>query len=92
LVSPDSLKSSAVYAEEGKPPLASGCCKGKAQEPAEEESYARFSAFAPEEGGASLVEYGIIAAGVCLAIAMVILQIDGHLNTTFETLAPALRP
>jgi pilus assembly protein Flp/PilA len=46
--------------------------------------------FARDETGATMVEYGVIAAGVCLAIAMVIFQIGGQLNNTFETLAPAL--
>lgn len=48
--------------------------------------------FARDESGATMVEYGVIAAGVCLAIAMVIFQIGGQLSTTFETLAPSLMP
>ena len=48
--------------------------------------------FARDEGGTTMVEYGVVAAGVCLAIAIVIFQIGGQLNTTFETLAPAVAP
>ncbi len=48
--------------------------------------------FARDQSGTTMVEYGVIAAGVCLAIAMVIFQIGGQLTTTFETLAPSLNP
>lgn len=50
------------------------------------------SRFARNESGTTMVEYGVIAAGVCLAIAAVIFQIGGQLNNTFEALAPALNP
>ena len=50
------------------------------------------SVFTRDESGTAMVEYGVIAAGICLAIAIVIFQIGGQLNTTFETLVPALKP
>ena len=50
------------------------------------------SVFVRDEGASTMVEYGVIAAGVCLAIAIVIFQIGGHLTNTFETLAPSLGP
>jgi Flp pilus assembly pilin Flp len=50
------------------------------------------SVFAKDESGTAMVEYGVIAAGICLAIALVIFQIGGQLGTTFETLAPAVGP
>jgi Flp pilus assembly pilin Flp len=50
------------------------------------------SVFAKDESGTAMVEYGVIAAGICLAIALVIFQIGGQLSTTFETLAPAVGP
>jgi Flp pilus assembly pilin Flp len=46
--------------------------------------------FAKDESGTAMVEYGVIAAGTCLAIALVIAQIGGELNTTFQTLEPSL--
>ncbi len=49
-------------------------------------------AFLEDESGTAMVEYGVIAAGICLAVAMVIFQIGGQLNTTFETLAPQVGP
>jgi Flp pilus assembly pilin Flp len=48
--------------------------------------------FARDESGTAMVEYGVIAAGICLAIAAVIAQIGGELNTTFQTLEPSLAP
>ena len=42
--------------------------------------------------GATAIEYGLIAAGIAVAIVLVVPLIGGNLNTAFTTVNTALTP
>ena len=48
-------------------------------------------AFLKDESAATAIEYGLIAAGIALAIIPVITGIGTHLKTTFSTISTALK-
>jgi pilus assembly protein Flp/PilA len=48
--------------------------------------------FTADESGATSIEYGIIAGGIAVAIAAVVAQVGGQLNTSFEAVKPILVP
>lgn len=47
-------------------------------------------AFARNESGATAIEYGLIAAGISLAIITVVSGIGSKLNTTFQAVQTGL--
>jgi pilus assembly protein Flp/PilA len=47
--------------------------------------------FANEESGATAIEYGLIAAGISVAIITVVAGLGTKLNTTFTTISTALK-
>jgi pilus assembly protein Flp/PilA len=47
--------------------------------------------FLRDEGGATAIEYGLIAAGISVAILTVVFTIGTNLNTKFESVATALK-
>jgi pilus assembly protein Flp/PilA len=47
--------------------------------------------FARNEGGATAIEYGLIAAGISVAIITVVASLGSALNTTFTSVATALK-
>ncbi len=49
------------------------------------------SSFLQNESGATAIEYGLIAAGVSVAIIAVVQGVGGKLNTVFGTLSTALK-
>lgn len=51
------------------------------------QSYALFKA---DERGATAIEYGLIAAGIAVAISAAVFTFGGDLNTLFEDLGGAL--
>ena len=46
--------------------------------------------FAKDESGATAIEYGLIAAGISVAIITVVGQLGTKLNTTFTSVKNAL--
>jgi pilus assembly protein Flp/PilA len=46
--------------------------------------------FLREESGATAIEYGLIAAGIAVAIIVVVTQLGGSLNATFESVKKGL--
>jgi pilus assembly protein Flp/PilA len=48
--------------------------------------------FAKDESGATAIEYGLIAAGISVAIIAVVTQLGTKLNTTFTSISTALSP
>ena len=50
------------------------------------------SRFAADEMGATAIEYGLIAAGIAVAIITVVTSVGGNLNTTFTGVANGLNP
>ena len=48
--------------------------------------------FATDESGATAIEYGLIAAGISVAIIAVVGQLGTSLNTTFTSVQKALTP
>ena len=50
-----------------------------------------FSAFLADESGATAIEYGLIAAGISVAIIAVVQGLGSKLNTTFATVQTALK-
>jgi pilus assembly protein Flp/PilA len=42
--------------------------------------------FAADESGATAIEYGLIAAGISVAIIASVNTLGGHLKTTFTTI------
>ena len=47
--------------------------------------------FARDESGATAIEYGLIAAGISIAIITVVVAVGSSLNTTFTTVQTALK-
>jgi pilus assembly protein Flp/PilA len=47
--------------------------------------------FAKDESGATTIEYGLIAAGIAVAIVTVVGEIGTNLNTTFTTVSGGLQ-
>lgn len=50
-----------------------------------------FSRFLKDERGATAIEYGLIAAGIALAIITVVNGLGSTLNTKFTTLNTSLK-
>ena len=48
------------------------------------------SRFLRDESGATAIEYGLIAAGIAVAIITVVTLLGTNLNTTFGSVAAAL--
>jgi pilus assembly protein Flp/PilA len=49
------------------------------------------SRFAQDESGATAIEYGLIAAGISVAIIAVLQGVGSRLNTTFTSVQNGLR-
>jgi pilus assembly protein Flp/PilA len=49
-----------------------------------------FSSFVADETGATAIEYGLIAAGISVAIIAVVQGLGTQLNTTFTAVTTAL--
>jgi len=47
--------------------------------------------FVRDESGATAIEYGLIAAGISVAIIAVVKNLGTNLNTTFTTVSNALK-
>jgi pilus assembly protein Flp/PilA len=47
--------------------------------------------FVKDESAATAIEYGLIAAGIAVAIIPVITGLGTHLKTTFSTISSALK-
>jgi len=47
--------------------------------------------FAKDESGATAIEYGLIAAGISVAIIAVVQGVGSKLNTTFGSVQGALK-
>jgi len=43
-----------------------------------------FSRFVKDESGATAIEYGLIAAGISVAIIIIVFQLGGNLNGAFK--------
>lgn len=50
-----------------------------------------FARFAKDESGATAIEYGLIAAGIAVAIIAVVGALGSKLNTTFELVKNSLK-
>ena len=50
-----------------------------------------FSAVLADESGATAIEYGLIAAGMSVAIITVVGQLGSKLDTTFTSVKDALK-
>ncbi len=46
--------------------------------------------FVNDESGATAIEYGLIAAGISVAIITAVMTLGGQLNTTFTTVSSQL--
>jgi pilus assembly protein Flp/PilA len=51
-----------------------------------------FAEFAKDESGATAIEYGLIAAGISVAIITVVTSLGTKLNATFTSVSNALSP
>lgn len=49
------------------------------------------SRFVKDEKGATAIEYGLIAAGIAVAIIAVVQSLGSNLNSTFNTVSTALK-
>jgi pilus assembly protein Flp/PilA len=47
--------------------------------------------FLSDDKGATAIEYGLIAAGISVAIIAVVAALGTNLNTTFSTVSTALK-
>ena len=52
---------------------------------------AMLKSFLRDESGATAIEYGLIAAGISVAIITVVGQLGSKLNTTFGSVEGALK-
>jgi len=50
-----------------------------------------FARFAQDDSGATAIEYGLIAAGISVAIITVVASLGSSLNTTFTSVQTALK-
>jgi len=50
-----------------------------------------FARFLNDESGATAIEYGLIAAGIAVAIIAVVQGLGTNLNTTFGSVQTALK-
>jgi pilus assembly protein Flp/PilA len=50
-----------------------------------------FARFLHDESGATAIEYGLIAAGISIAIIVVVGTLGTSLNTTFTSVQTALK-
>jgi pilus assembly protein Flp/PilA len=50
-----------------------------------------FARFVKDESGATAIEYGLIAAGISVAIIAVVQGLGSRLNTTFTSVSTALK-
>jgi len=50
-----------------------------------------FAQFLSDECGATAIEYGLIAAGISVAIITVVAAVGSGLNTTFTSVQTALK-
>jgi pilus assembly protein Flp/PilA len=50
-----------------------------------------FARFVKDESGATAIEYGLIAAGISVAIIAVVQGLGSKLNTTFTSVSTALK-
>ena len=50
-----------------------------------------FKRFLADEKGATAIEYGLIAAGISIAIITVVAGVGSKLNTTFTSVQTALK-
>ncbi|MGC1779818.1 MAG: Flp family type IVb pilin [Xanthobacteraceae bacterium] len=50
-----------------------------------------FARFVKDESGATAIEYGLIAAGISVAIIAVVQGLGSKLNTTFSSVSAALK-
>lgn len=48
--------------------------------------------FIKDESGATAIEYGLIAAGISIAIVAVVQTVGTKLNATFTSISTALSP
>jgi pilus assembly protein Flp/PilA len=51
----------------------------------------KFAQFLQDEKGATAIEYGLIAAGIAVAIITVVTTLGTKLNVTFKTVADNLK-
>jgi pilus assembly protein Flp/PilA len=51
----------------------------------------KLRAFIADESGATAIEYGLIAAGISVAIIPVITGLGTHLKTSFGSISTALK-
>jgi pilus assembly protein Flp/PilA len=51
----------------------------------------KLKAFLKDESAATAIEYGLIAAGIAVAIIAVVQGLGTHLKTTFSTVSTALK-
>jgi pilus assembly protein Flp/PilA len=54
-------------------------------------SHLMLKRFLSDETGATAIEYGLIAAGISVAIIAVVQSVGSSLNTTFTSVATALK-
>jgi pilus assembly protein Flp/PilA len=50
----------------------------------------KFKSFLSDESGATAIEYGLIAAGIAVAIIVVVGQVGTNLEATFDSVAGSL--
>ena len=51
-----------------------------------------FARFAKDESGATAIEYGLIAAGISVAIITVVQGLGTNLNLSFTKVSTAIKP
>ena len=53
--------------------------------------FRQFTAFLSDQSGATAIEYGLIAAGIAVAIIATVQALGTSLNSTFSTVSSSLK-
>ena len=65
--------------------------KPRVQTPQLESAMLTFARFLKDQSGATAIEYGLIAAGISIAIIAVVQGLGTQLKTTFSSVSSALK-
>ena len=80
----------APWSKRSDPKTAVGQLRQPRVDPKESKMKNLVSRFVKDESGATAIEYGLIAAGISVAIIAVVQGLGSKLNTTFQSVSDAL--
>lgn len=79
-----------TWTKQGGPGKRAGASSRRSQADGEGFMWGHFRAFLKDESGATAIEYGLIAAGIAVAIITVVNGLGTKLNTKFTSISTQL--